>query len=47
MAGALLGYQIEHDVFGRPPLGVDEERFLKTFVEAGMALGREQTRGDG
>ena len=38
MAGALLGYQLELDVFDRAILGVDEERFLKTFVEAGMAL---------
>ena len=46
MTTALLGYQLEHDVFDRPPLGVGEERFLEAFVEAGLALAesrREET----
>ena len=38
MAAALLGYQIEQDVFGRPPLEVSEDRFLEALVDAGMRL---------
>jgi len=38
MAAALLGYQLEQDVFGRPPLEVSEDRFLEALVDAGMRL---------
>jgi AefR-like transcriptional repressor, C-terminal domain len=38
MVGALLGYTLEQDVFGRPPEGVEEERFVQTYVEACMAF---------
>ena len=38
IAGSLLGYNLELDVFGRPPAGVDEERLIAAAVEACMAL---------
>ena len=38
MVGALLGYCIEFDVFGRHPAGVDEERLIGAVVDAAMAL---------
>jgi AcrR family transcriptional regulator len=38
MTCALLGYRLELDVFHRPPAGVDDERFVTTFVDACMAI---------
>ena len=38
MVGALLGYSVEYDVFGRQPAGVDEDRFIDAVVDAAMAL---------
>ena len=38
MTGALLGYSIEFDVFGRHPAGVDEERLIAAVVDSCMAL---------
>ena len=38
MTGALLGYRIELDVFGRKPAGVDQERLTAAVVENCMAL---------
>jgi AcrR family transcriptional regulator len=40
MTGSLLGYSLEHDVFGRDPAGVDEERFISALVDACMAVPR-------
>jgi AcrR family transcriptional regulator len=45
MTGALLGYTLEYDVFGRHPLGVDEDRLIASLVDAAMALA--STAGDG
>jgi Tetracyclin repressor-like, C-terminal domain len=44
--GALLGYTLELDVFGREPLGVDRERFVKTFVDACMAIAERGRKED-
>jgi AcrR family transcriptional regulator len=38
MVGAILGYCIEYDVFGRHPAGVDEDRLIGAVVDAAMAL---------
>jgi AcrR family transcriptional regulator len=38
MVVALLGYTVEQDVFGRPPAGVVEERFVKSLVDTCAAL---------
>jgi AcrR family transcriptional regulator len=38
MVGSLLAYQLEIDVFGRPPAGVDEERLIAAVVGAWMAM---------
>ena len=38
MFGSLLAYELEIDVFGRPPAGVDEERLVGALVESWMAL---------
>ena len=38
LVGAMLGYSIEYDVFGRHPAGVDEERLITAAVDACMAL---------
>ena len=38
MVGALLGYSVEFDVFGRSPAGVDEDRFIDAVVDTAMAL---------
>ena len=38
MVGSLLAYQLEIDVFGRPPAGVDEERLITAVVDAWMAV---------
>ena len=38
MVGAMLGYSVEYDVFGRQPAGVDEDRFIGAVVDAAMAL---------
>lgn len=38
MVGALLGYSVEFDVFGRYPAGVDEDRFIDAVVDTAMAL---------
>lgn len=42
MAGALLGYSIEFDVFGRHPAGVDEDRLIGTLVDSCMAIANER-----
>jgi AcrR family transcriptional regulator len=42
MVGSLLAYELEIDVFGRPPAGVDEERLIAALVHSWMA----QSRGD-
>ena len=41
VVGSLLGYSIEHDVFGRDPAGVDEERLITAIVDSCMALADE------
>jgi len=41
LTGSLLGYSLEHDVFGRHPAGVDEERFISALVDACMAAARQ------
>jgi AcrR family transcriptional regulator len=38
MTGALLGYSVEHDVFGRDPAGVDEERLITAIVDSCVAM---------
>jgi AcrR family transcriptional regulator len=38
MTGALLGYSIEHDVFGRDPAGVDEDRLIAAIVDSCLAI---------
>ena len=38
LVGALLGYSIEYDVFGRHPAGVDEDRLINAAVDACVAL---------
>jgi AcrR family transcriptional regulator len=38
MVGALLGYSLEQDVFGRPPAEVDEDRLAAALVDACMAI---------
>jgi AcrR family transcriptional regulator len=38
MTGSFLAYQLEIDVFGRPPAGVDEERLIAAVVDAWMAM---------
>ena len=38
LVGAMLGYSLEYDVFGRHPAGVDEERLISAAVDACMAL---------
>ena len=38
MVGALLGYSVEYDVFGRQPAGVSVDRFIDAVVDAAMAL---------
>src|SRR5215218_2067708 len=38
MVGSLLGYELEIDVFGRPPAGVDEERLIAAVVDSWMAM---------
>lgn len=38
MTGALLGYSIEHDVFGRDPAGVDEDRLIGAIVDSCVAI---------
>jgi AcrR family transcriptional regulator len=38
MVGSLLAYELEIDVFGRPPGGVDEERLIASVVDSWMAM---------
>jgi AcrR family transcriptional regulator len=38
LVGALLGYSVEFDVFGRYPAGVDEDRIVAVAVESCMAM---------
>jgi AcrR family transcriptional regulator len=38
MVGSLLAYELEIDVFGRPPAGVDEERLIAAVVDSWMAM---------
>jgi AcrR family transcriptional regulator len=44
MVGSLLAYELEIDVFGRPPAGVDEERLINTVVDSWMAMSRVGNR---
>ena len=41
MVGTLLGYSLEHDVFGRDPAGVDEDRLIAALVDACMAIANQ------
>jgi AcrR family transcriptional regulator len=41
IVGTLLGYSLEHDVFGRDPAGVDEDRLIAALVDACMAIASE------
>jgi AcrR family transcriptional regulator len=41
MVGTLLGYSLEHDVFGRDPAGVDEDRLVSALVDACMAIANQ------
>jgi AcrR family transcriptional regulator len=41
MTGALLGYSLEYDVFGRRPAGVDEERLITAIVDSCMAIANQ------
>jgi AcrR family transcriptional regulator len=46
MLGALLAYEFEIDIFGRPPAGVDEERLVNALVDSWMAMSnREKEKG--
>lgn len=38
---SLLGYSVEHDVFGRDPAGVDEERLITAIVNSCMAIAEQ------
>jgi AcrR family transcriptional regulator len=38
MVGSLLAYELEIDVFGRPPAGVDEDRLVAAVVDSWMAM---------
>jgi AcrR family transcriptional regulator len=38
LAGSLLGYSVEYDVFGRHPAGVDSDRLIETAVDCCMGL---------
>jgi AcrR family transcriptional regulator len=42
MVGSLLAYELEIDVFGRPPSGVDEERLVAALVDSWMAMSRQK-----
>lgn len=42
MTTALLGYSLEHDVFGRDPAGVDEERLISAIVDSTLAIAGQQ-----
>lgn len=42
--GAIVNYRSEQALFGEPPAGVDEERFVKTWVDVWVAL-VEASRG--
>src|SRR5215218_4382226 len=44
MVGSLLAYELEIDVFGRPPAGVDEERLIASVVDSWMAMSRGGNR---
>ncbi|MGH2984854.1 MAG: hypothetical protein ACRDK5_11485 [Solirubrobacterales bacterium] len=44
ITGSLLGYTLEHDVFGRDPAGADEEQFISALVDACMAVGGQPRR---
>lgn len=45
MTTALLGYSLEHDVFGRDPAGVDEERLIAVVVDSCIAIAGQRGRG--
>jgi AcrR family transcriptional regulator len=51
MTTALLGYSLEHDVFGRDPAGVDEDRLIAAIVDSCVAIANGATgpvrTGDG
>jgi AcrR family transcriptional regulator len=38
MVGSLLAYELEIDVFARPPAGVDEDRLVDALVESWMGI---------
>jgi AcrR family transcriptional regulator len=42
MVGSLLAFELEIDVFGRPPAGVDEERLIAAVVDSWMAMSNEE-----
>jgi len=44
MVGSLLAYELEIDVFGRPPAGVDEDRLIASVVDSWMAMSRGGNR---
>lgn len=44
MVGALLGFTLEYDVFGRHPLGVEEDRFIAAIVGSAMAMSTPEKR---
>lgn len=44
MTTALLGYSLEHDVFGRDPAGVDEERLIAVVVDSCIAIAGQRER---
>ena len=44
MVGSLLAYELEIDVFGRPPAGVDEERLIASVVDSWLAMASTSER---
>jgi AcrR family transcriptional regulator len=46
MLGALLAYELEIDIFGRPPAGVDEERLIEALVGSWMAMSTKEKERD-
>ncbi len=46
VVGALLGYRIEQDVFGRVPAGVDQDRFVAALVDTCTAFAAHEIPPD-
>ncbi|HEX8646984.1 MAG TPA: helix-turn-helix domain-containing protein [Thermoleophilaceae bacterium] len=42
MVQAMAAYRFHEDTFGEPPLGVEEERFVATWVDLAMAYARSR-----